>query len=139
MGAAEAENQSGEERGQEAAVHEEVGGVADEGVEEESDGGKTDGGEDEALARSEGESELQFAQGDSGEEGADVRERGVLEEADELGGAVAVDGADDVVGVEVEIERVGDEADDPEGDEEDDQRWTGFFGQGRRMSQGKAA
>ena len=35
MGTAEAENESGEDGGQEAAVHEEVGGVADEGVEEE--------------------------------------------------------------------------------------------------------
>ncbi len=38
-----------------------------------------------------------------------------------MAGAVAIDGADDVVGVQVEIERVGDEADDPESDEQSDQ------------------
>ena len=64
---------------------------------------------------------LQFSKGHSSEEGADVGERGVLEEADEFGGAVAVNGADDVVWVEVEIEGVGDEADDPETDQEEDQ------------------
>ena len=82
---------------------------------------------------------MQLAERDSGEEGADVGERGVLEEAEELGGAVAVDGADDVVGVQVEIEGVGDEADDPEGDEEKRRVAAGFLGQGRRMSQGKAS
>ncbi len=47
-----------------------------------------------------GQGVLKFAQGDASEEGADVGERGVLEEADELGGTVTVNGADDVVGVE---------------------------------------
>ena len=128
--AAEAENQGSEDGCQETAVHEEVGGVADEHVEEESDGAKADGGEDEALTRSEGEGELQFAEGDAGEEGADVGERGVLEEADELAGAVAVDGADDVVGVQVEIKGMGNEADDPKGDEEKNEL-DGFFGPGQ--------
>ena len=115
MRAAEAENESGEDGGQEAAVHEQIGRVADQGIEEEANGSQADAGEDEALARGEGEGELQLAEGDAGEEGADVGEGGVLEEADELGGAVAIDGTDDVVGVQVEIEGVGDEADDPEG------------------------
>ena len=129
VGATEAENQSGEDGGQEAAVHEEVGGMADEGIEEESDSGEADGGEVEALTRGEGEGMLQFSEGDAGEEGADVGERGVLEETDELGGAVAVNGADDVVGVEIEIEGVGDEANNPEADQEEDQV-AGSFGPG---------
>lgn len=135
--AAEAENQGSEEGCQETAVHEEVGGVADEHVEEESDGAKADGREDEALTRSEGEGELQFAEGDAGEEGADVGERGVLEEADELAGAVAVDGADDVVGVQVEIEGMGMR---PTIQRVMRRRtsWMAFLGQGKRMSQGKA-
>jgi hypothetical protein len=119
--ATEAENKSGKDGGQEAAVHEEVGGMADEGIEEESDSGEADGGEVEALTRGERESVLQFSQGDASEEGANVGERGVLEETDESGGTVAVNGADYVVGVEVEVERVGDEANDPETDQEEDQ------------------
>jgi len=106
--ATEAENKGGKDGGQEAAVHEEVGGMADEGIEEESDSGEADGGEVEALTRGERESVLQFSQGDAGKEGADVGERRVLEETDESGGTVAVNGTDDVVGVEVEVERVGD-------------------------------
>jgi hypothetical protein len=121
VGTAEAENQSGEDRGHEAAVDEEVGGMAYEGVEEESDGGQAASGECEALTLRESKSVLQFAEGDSSKEGADVGERGVLEEPDELAGAVAIDWADDVVGVQVEIEGVGDEADDPEADEEEHQ------------------
>jgi hypothetical protein len=35
-----------------------------------------------------------------------------------LGGAISVNGADDVVGIQVEVEGVGDETDDPEGEEE---------------------
>ena len=52
---------SGEDRGQEAAVHEEVGGVADEGIEEESHSGEADGGEVQALTRGEGEGVLEFS------------------------------------------------------------------------------
>jgi hypothetical protein len=110
-------------------MHEEVRSLADKVVEEDPYGGEADGGEDEALTRSENEGVLQFAKGDAGEEGADVGEWGVLEEADELGGAVAINGADYVVGVEVEIEGVGDEADDPEANEEGDQV-EGPFGPG---------
>ena len=129
VGPAEAENESGEDGSHETAMDQKVGGVANERVEEESDGGQADGGEDEALTLGECEGVLQFAEGDSGEEGADVGEGGVLEEAYEFGGAVAVDGADDVVGVQVEIEGVGDEADDPEANEETDQM-LGLFGPG---------
>ena len=53
-----------------------------------------------------------------------------------MGGAVAVNGADDVVGVEVEVEGVGDEADDPEGDEEEDQG-QGSFGPGQADEPGE--
>jgi hypothetical protein len=107
-------------------VHEEVRSLADKVVEEDSYGGEAEGGEDEALTRSEDEGMLQLAKGDAGEEGADVGEGGVLEEADELGGAVAVDGADYVVGVEVEVKGVGDEADNPEANEESDQLQRAF-------------
>jgi hypothetical protein len=84
MGTAEAKDESSEDGGHEAAVYEEVGGVADEGVEEESDGDEAGGGEDEALACGEDEGMLQFAEGDAGEEGANVGQWSVLEEADEL-------------------------------------------------------
>jgi hypothetical protein len=126
MGTAEAKDDGGKEGGHEAAVHEEVGGVADKGVEEESDEDETDSGEDETLARGEDESVLQFAKSDAGEKGADVGEWGVFEETEKLGGAIAIDGADDVIGVQVEIEGVGDETDDPEGDEESDQTLRRF-------------
>ncbi len=129
VGTAKSDDESGEDWGQEAAVHEEVGGVAYQGVEEESGGGEAEGGENETLAWSEGQGELQLAERYSGEEGADVGERGVFEETEELGGAVAVDGADDVVWVQIEIERVGDETDDPEGEKEKDEL-SGLLGPG---------
>jgi len=116
VGTAEAEDESSEDRRHEATVHQQVRGVADKVVEEDSYDGEADGGEDEALARSDDEGKLQFAEGDSGEESADVGERGVLEEPYKFSGTVAVDGADDVVRVQVEIEGVGDEADDPKAD-----------------------
>ena len=51
-------------------------------------------------------------------------------------GAVAVDGAYDVVGVEVEIEGVGDEADYPETDEEGDEA-EGLSGPGQADEPGE--
>ncbi len=113
VGSTEAENEGGEDGGEESSVHEEVGGVEDEGVEEGRDCGEADGGENEALPRGQDKGVLQLAESDTGEEGADVRERSVLQEADELGGAVSVDRANDVVGVQVEVESVRDEAQDP--------------------------
>ena len=70
MWAAESENKSGEDRCQEAAVHEQVRCMTDESVEEEADDGKADAREDKALTRGECEGELELAQGDTGEEGA---------------------------------------------------------------------
>src|SRR5712671_109087 len=70
--AAQAENECGEDGRHEAAVDEEVGGVTDEGVEEESNGSQADGGEGEALTLAKCKSMLQLAEGDSGEEGAGV-------------------------------------------------------------------
>jgi hypothetical protein len=102
-------------------MYQKVGGVADERIEEKADGDEADGGENEALTRAEDESVLQFAERDADEEGADVGERSVLEEAEELSGAVAVDGANDVIGVQVEIEGMGYETDDPKGNQEGDQ------------------
>ena len=114
MRTAKSEHKRGEDWGHEAAVHQEVGGAANEGIEEDANRHEAKGRQDKALTGREYDGMLQFAQGDAGEEGADVGEGGVLEEADELGGAVAVDGADDMVGIEVEIEGVGDETDGPE-------------------------
>ena len=79
---------------------------------------------------------LQLAESDACEEGTEVGERSVLEEAYQFSGTVAVDGADDVVGVQVEIERVGDEADGPEGDEENDEV-DGLFGPGQADEPGE--
>jgi hypothetical protein len=121
VGTAEAQDKSGEDRGHESAVHEEVWRAVDESVEEEADRGEAKRGEEKALAFGEGEGVLELAEGDSGEKGADVWERRVFEEAEKLGGAVAVDGAGDVVGVEIQVERVRDEADDPEGEKEKDE------------------
>jgi hypothetical protein len=47
---------------------------------------------------------LKLAESYAREKGADIRQRGVLEESEELRRTVAVDGASDVVWVEVEIE-----------------------------------
>jgi len=74
--------------------------VKDNAVEEESHRGKADCRENKALSWSESHGKLEFAEGDAGEKGTDVRERGVLEEANELGGAVTVDRADDVIRVQ---------------------------------------
>jgi hypothetical protein len=72
MGATQTEDEGGEEGGYEATVDEEIGGTAYEGVEEESDNDQAYAREDEALARGENDRVLQFAQGDAGEEGAEV-------------------------------------------------------------------
>jgi hypothetical protein len=121
MGAAEAEDEGGEERGQQAAVHEKIRCSQDDGVEEQADGGEADGGKGEALPGCDLQGELELAEGDASEEGAGVGEWSVLEEAEELGGTVTVDRADDVVGVQQEIERVRDESDDPEAKKHEDQ------------------
>ncbi len=104
MRAAEAENEGSEYGSHETTVHEKVGGVKDKGVEEESYRSKADCREKKTLAWGEGQGELEFAEGNAGEEGADVGERCVLEEADELGGAVTVNRAGDVVWVQQQVE-----------------------------------
>jgi hypothetical protein len=113
MGTTEAEDEGGKYRSEKAAMHEEVRGVSDQSVEEDANDDEADDGENETLAWSEDEGMLHLSQRDAGEEGTEVREGGVFEKADELSGAVAIDGTDDVVGVEVEIKRVRDETDDP--------------------------
>jgi hypothetical protein len=113
MGAAETEDERGEDWRHKAAVHEQVRCAIDQSVEKDADNDEAQRREDETLTRAEGEGVLQFAQRDTGKEGADIRKGGVFEEADDLGGAVAVDGTNDVVGIEVEIERVRNQADDP--------------------------
>ena len=85
VGATETENEGGEDRRHEATVHQEIRSVVDQGVEEEADCREAQRGEDEALAWRDGEGVLELAEGDAGEEGADVGEGGVLEEAEELG------------------------------------------------------
>ena len=99
MRAAEAEDQGSEDRSHDTAMHEEIWRVQDQCVEKDSGECQADKGEKKALTLGNDQSMLKFAQSDANEEGADVRERSVLEEADELGGAVAIDWADDVIGV----------------------------------------
>src|ERR1700735_1296209 len=129
MGSTQTQDKGGEQGGHEAAMNQKIGGTAYEGIEEEPDEDEADGGEDEALTRGQDQRVLQFAQGNAGEKGASVGQGGVLKKADELGGAVPVYGADDVVGIQVEVERVRHEADDPEGEEEKYQL-PGLFGPG---------
>src|ERR1700744_4556493 len=114
MRATEAEHQGGKDRGHETAVHQEVGCAKDESVEEDSDEYQADERECQALTWGDGEGVLKFSEGDTNKEGADVWEGCVLEESDELCGTVTVNWADDVIGVEQEVERVGYQADDPE-------------------------
>ncbi len=130
VGTAEAKDESREDRGHEDAVDKEVWRVENEGVEEDCDHCQADCREDETLALGQDQSMLQFAEGDAAEEGAGVGEGGVLKEADELSGAVTIDGNDDVIGVQVEIKGVGDEANDPEGYEEKNEL-AGLFGPGQ--------
>ena len=58
---------------------------------------------------------LELGQRDAGEEDAGVGERRVLERANPEAGGVAVDGAGEVVGIEVQVERVGNQAEAPDG------------------------
>jgi len=113
VGAAETEDERSEDWRHKTAVHEEVRCAINQGIEKDADNDEAQGREDQALTRTEGEGVLQFAQRNTGKEGADIGKGGVLEEADDLGGAVAVDRTNNVVGIEVEIERVRDQADDP--------------------------
>jgi hypothetical protein len=117
MRAAEAKDQGGEDRGHETAMREEVWRMADQCVEEDSNECQADAGKKQTLTLADDQSVLEFAQGDADEEGADVRERGVFEEAYELGGTVAVNWAYDVIGVEQQIERVRNKTDDPQRDD----------------------
>ena len=71
------------------------------------------GGQDKGM--------LKIAEGDTTEEGTYIWERRVFEETYELTGTVTINGADDVVGIEVKIEGVGNEANDPETDQENDE------------------
>jgi hypothetical protein len=138
MGAAEAKDERSKYRRQETAMHQEIRSVSDQGVEEDANDDEADGRENETLTWSQDESMLQFAQRDASEKGTNIRQRSVLEETNELGGAVSINWAHNVVGVEVEVERVGDEAHRPKSHEKKDQV-QGLFGPGQTDEPGEGS
>src|SRR5580698_2189975 len=111
-------------------MHEQVRCPVDEEVEKRPDSNEAHSRESHALPGSESKRELKLTESDSHKEGTDVRERGVLEEADQLGGAVAIDRTGEVVGIEPEIERVGNKAENPKAEKKQNkvQRFFGPWG-----------
>jgi len=119
-------------------VHQDEGHVGDGLGIEGSEGEEAGSGDQGALARGEREGSLELAQCDPNQEGAGVGQGGVLERAQPVAGAVAVDWRGEMVRIEKNVERMRDKSERPDGDEKSDQA-AGDFGQGRRMSQGKVA
>src|SRR5882757_5755911 len=118
---AEADGEGREERQQQTTMQQDVGGVGDGVVEEEPDRNEAGGCHSEALTIGEVKLKLKFAKSDPGEKHADVSRRGIFESPQPDAVGVASNRANEVIGVEQQIESVGDEADDPEGEEEGDQ------------------
>ena len=110
---AEPDDQRGEQRNKEAAVHQDVGNVGDGSGEEDKQNKQRACGDERALAACDRQRRLQLGKGDPRKEGAGVGERGVLEGPDPEAGGVSIGRPGQVVGVEVDVEHVRHEAHTP--------------------------
>lgn len=102
-------------------MHQDIRHVADVGGEEYGQGKQAAAGDPGAIMPGEFEAALQLGQCDAGEEDAGIGEWSVFKGANPDARGVAIDGAGDVVGIEVQVERVRNQADAPDGQHQRDQ------------------